>query len=97
MDCRSNDVANSELKPFSVITSVHNLDREALIRILTEPRNALIKQYIALMDTEGIALTFTVWSGVRLSSFCIRSSNACTSRRPSSRRSTCWPCASCWA
>src|SRR6266705_3376949 len=28
-----------------VITSVHNLDREALIRILTEPRNALVKQY----------------------------------------------------
>jgi ATP-dependent HslUV protease ATP-binding subunit HslU len=28
-------------------------------RILTEPKNALIKQYIALMDTEGIHLKFT--------------------------------------
>src|SRR6058998_737745 len=28
-----------------VITSVHNLDREALIRILTEPKNALVRQY----------------------------------------------------
>jgi ATP-dependent HslUV protease ATP-binding subunit HslU len=29
------------------------------VRILTEPRSALIKQYIALMGTEGIALEFT--------------------------------------
>ena len=32
-----------------VITSVHNLDREALIQILTEPRNALVKQYRKLL------------------------------------------------
>ena len=29
------------------------------VRILTEPKNALIKQYIALMDTEGLKLSFT--------------------------------------
>ena len=29
------------------------------MRILREPKNALIKQYIALLDTEGIKLTFT--------------------------------------
>jgi len=29
------------------------------IRILTEPKNALIKQYIALLDTEGVKLNFT--------------------------------------
>jgi ATP-dependent HslUV protease ATP-binding subunit HslU len=29
------------------------------MRILTEPRNALIKQYIALMETEGVTLGFT--------------------------------------
>src|SRR6266851_136532 len=29
------------------------------VRILTEPKNALIKQYIALLDTEGLKLTFT--------------------------------------
>jgi len=28
------------------------------VRILTEPKNALIKQYTALLETEGIALTF---------------------------------------
>ena len=29
------------------------------VRILTEPKNALIKQYVALLDTEGLKLTFT--------------------------------------
>ena len=42
-----------------VITSVHNLDREALIRILTEPRNALVKQYRRLFELDGVDLEFT--------------------------------------
>ena len=42
-----------------VITSVHNLDREALIRILTEPRNALVKQYQRLFELDGVDLEFT--------------------------------------
>ncbi|MGH8869582.1 MAG: ATP-dependent Clp protease ATP-binding subunit ClpX, partial [Actinomycetes bacterium] len=42
-----------------VLTSVHNLDREALIRILTEPRNALVRQYKRLMDLDGVELEFT--------------------------------------
>jgi ATP-dependent HslUV protease ATP-binding subunit HslU len=35
------------------------LTEEDFVRILTEPKNALIKQYIALLDTEGVKLTFT--------------------------------------
>ncbi len=42
-----------------VITSVHNLDREALIRILTEPKNALIRQYRRLFELDGVDLEFT--------------------------------------
>src|SRR3982075_2828650 len=42
-----------------VITSVHNLDREALIQILTEPRNALVKQYHRLFELDGVDLEFT--------------------------------------
>src|ERR1700744_1667029 len=42
-----------------VITSVHNLDREALIQILTEPRNALVKQYKRLFELDGIELVFS--------------------------------------
>ncbi|KWX00049.1 ATP-dependent Clp protease ATP-binding subunit ClpX [Carbonactinospora thermoautotrophica] len=41
-----------------VITSVHNLDREALIRILTEPKNALVKQYQKLFELDGVELHF---------------------------------------
>jgi ATP-dependent Clp protease ATP-binding subunit ClpX len=43
-----------------VITSVHNLDREALIQILTEPRNALVKQYRRLFELDGVDLEFTI-------------------------------------
>lgn len=42
-----------------VITSVHNLDRNALIRILTEPRNALVKQYQRLFELDNVELQFT--------------------------------------
>jgi ATP-dependent Clp protease ATP-binding subunit ClpX len=42
-----------------VITSVHNLDREALIRILTEPRNALVRQYRKLFELDNVELEFT--------------------------------------
>src|SRR4051794_28853207 len=42
-----------------VITSVHNLDNAALVQILTEPRNALIKQYQKLFDLDGVELEFT--------------------------------------
>ncbi|HVE63579.1 MAG TPA: ATP-dependent Clp protease ATP-binding subunit ClpX [Mycobacteriales bacterium] len=41
-----------------VISSVHNLDRVALIRILTEPRNALVKQYSKLFELDGVELEF---------------------------------------
>jgi ATP-dependent Clp protease ATP-binding subunit ClpX len=41
-----------------VITSVRNLDRVALVRILTEPRNALVKQYQRLFDLDSVELEF---------------------------------------
>ena len=41
-----------------VITSVRNLDRSALIRILTEPRNALVKQYQRLFELDSVELEF---------------------------------------
>jgi ATP-dependent Clp protease ATP-binding subunit ClpX len=42
-----------------VITSVHNLDRDALINILTEPKNALVRQYHRLFELDGVDLEFT--------------------------------------
>lgn len=41
-----------------VITHLHSLDRDTLFAILTEPKNALIRQYEKLFDMEGIKLTF---------------------------------------
>src|SRR5712672_2338450 len=37
---------------------LQSLKEEDFIRILTEPKNALIKQYVALLETEGVKLTF---------------------------------------
>jgi ATP-dependent Clp protease ATP-binding subunit ClpX len=42
-----------------VLTSVQNLDREALIRILTEPKNALVRQYKRLFELDNVDLDFT--------------------------------------
>ncbi|PID96037.1 MAG: ATP-dependent Clp protease ATP-binding subunit ClpX [Actinomycetales bacterium] len=42
-----------------VITTVAPLDREALISILTEPRNALVKQYGRMFELDGVELEFT--------------------------------------
>ncbi len=44
---------------FPIRVELEPLGREEFVRILTEPRSALVKQYMALMETEGIALTFT--------------------------------------
>ena len=41
-----------------VITTVSPLDREALVRILTEPRNALVKQYQRMFQIDGVELEF---------------------------------------
>ncbi len=42
-----------------LIASVTKLDNEALVQILTEPRNALVKQYQKLFDLDGVELEFT--------------------------------------
>jgi len=44
---------------FPIRVELEPLTKEDLVRILTEPRNALVKQYQALMETEGITLDFT--------------------------------------
>ena len=41
-----------------IVVTLDGLDEEALVRILTEPKNALCKQYEALLDMDGIRLTF---------------------------------------
>ena len=42
-----------------VITSLKAMDRETLIKIMTEPKNSIIKQYQALFGLDEVALEFT--------------------------------------
>lgn len=44
---------------FPVITALHDLDEQALTQILTEPRNALFRQYKRIFEFEGVKLEFT--------------------------------------
>ncbi len=43
---------------FPIRVELEPLTRDDFVRILTEPQNALIKQYVALMKTEGVSLVF---------------------------------------
>ena len=42
-----------------MIATLHDLDEPALVKILKEPKNALVKQYQKLFDMEGVKLGFT--------------------------------------
>ncbi len=42
-----------------VVVTLTQLDEDALIKILTEPRNALVKQYQRLLEMDGVELSFT--------------------------------------
>jgi ATP-dependent HslUV protease ATP-binding subunit HslU len=44
---------------FPIRVELHSLTVEDFIRILKEPKGALVKQYAALLETEGIKLSFT--------------------------------------
>jgi ATP-dependent HslUV protease ATP-binding subunit HslU len=54
---------------FPIRVELEALGKEEFIRILTEPRSALVKQYMALMETEGIELTFTAGAVERIADF----------------------------
>src|SRR5262249_4761069 len=42
-----------------VLAVLHDLDMASLVRILTEPKNALVKQYQVMLDYDGVELKFT--------------------------------------
>jgi ATP-dependent HslUV protease ATP-binding subunit HslU len=54
---------------FPIRVELEALGRDEFVRILTEPRSALIKQYTALMETEGIDLAFTDEAVGRIADF----------------------------
>ena len=62
-DVRPEDLTKYGLIPefvgrLPIVVTLDGLDEDALIRILREPKNALCKQYEALMEMDGIRLTF---------------------------------------
>ncbi|MBR6793230.1 MAG: ATP-dependent Clp protease ATP-binding subunit ClpX, partial [Clostridia bacterium] len=42
-----------------VLVALNELDEEAMLKILTEPKNAIVKQYKKLFDLDGVELHFT--------------------------------------
>ena len=62
-DVRPEDLTKYGLIPefvgrLPIVVTLDGLDEDALIRILREPKNALCKQYEALLEMDGIRLTF---------------------------------------
>jgi ATP-dependent HslUV protease ATP-binding subunit HslU len=54
---------------FPIRVELEALGRQDFVRILTEPKSALIKQYMALLSTEGVALRFTPDAIERIADF----------------------------
>ena len=61
---------------FPIRVELESLTRDDFVRILTEPRNALVKQYTALLGTEGVTLTFTADAVGRIADFAARVNDA---------------------
>ena len=57
---------------FPIRVELEPLTRDDFVRILTEPRNALVKQYVALLGTEELTLTFTPDAVLRIADFAAR-------------------------
>jgi ATP-dependent HslUV protease ATP-binding subunit HslU len=57
---------------FPIRVELEPLTRDDFVRILTEPRNALVKQYTALLGTEDLTLTFTPGAVARIADFAAR-------------------------
>src|SRR5512134_567350 len=57
---------------FPIRVELEPLTRDDFVRILTEPRNALVKQYTALLGTEELSLSFTSDAVERIADFAAR-------------------------
>ena len=54
---------------FPIRVELEPLTRDDFVRILTEPRNALVKQYVALLGTEDLTISFTPSAIDRIADF----------------------------
>ena len=58
MDLKSFGLIPEIIGRLPILTHLEPLDRTALLRILTEPKNSIVKQYIRLFALDGVKLTF---------------------------------------
>ncbi|MEY4215671.1 MAG: hypothetical protein RLZZ68_127 [Bacteroidota bacterium] len=58
LDLKSYGLIPELIGRFPVLTYLTPLDRDALKRILTEPKNALMKQFVRMFEIDGVKLTF---------------------------------------
>jgi ATP-dependent HslUV protease ATP-binding subunit HslU len=61
---------------FPIRVELEPLTRDDFVRILTEPRNALVAQYTALLNTEDVSITFTPDAIERIADFAARVNDA---------------------
>ena len=64
IDVQSSDLVRFGIIPeligrLPIVTTLQPLDEKALVKILTEPKNAIVKQYAAMLEMDGIKLTIT--------------------------------------
>lgn len=59
-DSKPSDLIAELQGRFPIRVELNDLTKEDFVKILTEPNNALVKQYIALIGTDNIKLTFTI-------------------------------------
>lgn len=59
-DSKPSDLIAELQGRFPIRVELNDLSKEDFVKILTEPNNALVKQYIALVGTDNIKLTFTI-------------------------------------
>lgn len=64
VDVQSSDLVRFGIIPeligrLPIVTTLQPLDEKALVKILTEPKNAIVKQYAAMLEMDGIKLNIT--------------------------------------
>ena len=55
-----------------VIVNLEELDKEAFIRILQEPKNAIVKQYTKIFEMDGVSLSFTTEALERVADLAVK-------------------------
>ena len=56
----SSEAMTGNLRRFPVIASLDEIDKKSLVRVLTEPKNSLVKQYEKIFELDNVSLEFGV-------------------------------------